>query len=40
MSGAPGFLSDVEKPHSLKKVSTNEKNSLPTKEDLAAEKTN
>lgn len=38
MSGAPGFLNDVEKPHHLKKVNTAEKTHLPTKEEIAAEK--
>ena len=38
MSGAPGFLNDVEKPHHLKKATTNEKTHLPTKDEIAAEK--
>ena len=39
MSGAPSFLADIEKPKELKKVTTQEKSHLPTKEDIEAEKT-
>ncbi|CAH8459324.1 unnamed protein product [Schistosoma curassoni] len=32
------LLQEIETPHSLKRTSTKEKNPLPTKEDIAAEK--
>ena len=38
MSGSAPFLTDIEKGKDLKKTTTAEKNALPTKEEIAAEK--
>jgi hypothetical protein len=38
MSGSAPFLTDIEKGKDLKKTNTNEKNHLPTKEEIEAEK--
>jgi len=36
--GAKELMKDIEKPHELKKTTTQEKNPLPTAEDIKAEK--
>jgi hypothetical protein len=38
MSGSPAFLGELDKHKDLKKVTTAEKNVLPTKEEIEAEK--